>query len=99
VRACVRARVRARATTDALRLGRPLPAIPTNRQAILLSERRAKDRAERLAKVRAGQPSGATKRTDAQKATAKAFYKQMIVDSEYQGADYSEFDRWLGVAQ
>jgi hypothetical protein len=24
---------------------------------------------------------------------------QMIVDSEYQGEDYEQFDRWLGVAQ
>jgi hypothetical protein len=38
----------------------------------------------RSPQVRAGQPSGAAKRTDAQKATAKAFYKQMVVDSEYQ---------------
>jgi hypothetical protein len=27
------------------------------------------------------------------------FWLQMIVDSEYQGEDYEQFDRWLGVAQ
>jgi hypothetical protein len=44
-------------------------------------------------------PPGAPKRSEDQKKLAKAFYKQMIVDSEYQGEDYEVFDRWLGVAQ
>lgn len=77
----------------------PVSALVSCRNAILLSERRAKDRAERLAKIRAGQPSGAPKRSKEQKALAKKFYGQMVVDSEYQGADYEVFDRWLGVAQ
>lgn len=42
---------------------------------------------------------GAPKRSEEQKKLAKDFYKQMIVDSEYQGEDYEVFDRWLGVAQ
>lgn len=74
-------------------------AASVRRNAILLSERRAKDRAERLAKIRAGQPSGAPKRSQEQKDLAKKFYKQMVVDSEYQGEDYEVFDRWLGTAQ
>jgi hypothetical protein len=69
------------------------------RNAILLSERRAKERAERLAKLRAGQPTGAAKRSKEQQAIAKKFYGQMVVDSEYQGQDYEVFDKWLGTAQ
>jgi hypothetical protein len=69
------------------------------RNAILLSERRAKERAERLAKLRAGQPTGAPKRSKEQQAIAKKFYGQLVVDSEYQGEDYEVFDKWLGTAQ
>eukprot|EP00879_Flechtneria_rotunda_P027276 GHRR01029216.1.p1 GENE.GHRR01029216.1~~GHRR01029216.1.p1 ORF type:complete len:124 (-),score=43.55 GHRR01029216.1:276-647(-) len=74
-------------------------AASARRNAVLLSERRAKERAERLAKIRAGQPSGAAKRTEEQKKIAKSFYGQLVVDSEYQGEDYEVFDRWLGTAQ
>jgi len=74
-------------------------AANARRNAILLSERRAKERAERLAKMRAGKPTGAPKRTKEGKAVSKAFYKQMVVDSEYQGEDYEVFSRWLGVAE
>jgi large subunit ribosomal protein L4e len=64
-----------------------------------LQERRTKERAERLAKLRAGQPSGAPKRPAAQKALGKSFYKQLVVDSEYQGEDYEVFSNWLGTTQ
>eukprot|EP00775_Hariotina_reticulata_P007246 gene7246-7459_t len=74
-------------------------AASARRNAILLSERQAKERAARLAKLREGKPTGAPKRSEEQKKLAKDFYKQMIVDSEYQGEDYEVFDRWLGVAQ
>ncbi|WIA21205.1 hypothetical protein OEZ85_000453 [Tetradesmus obliquus] len=74
-------------------------AASARRSAILLSERRAKERAERLAKLRAGQPTGAAKRSKAQQAIAKKFYGQLVVDSEYQGQDYEVFDKWLGTAQ
>jgi hypothetical protein len=57
---------------------------PPCRNAILLSERRAKERAERLSKLRAGQPTGAPKRSKEQQAIAKKFYGQLVVDSEYQ---------------
>lgn len=77
----------------------PTPTPPTCRNAVLLSERRAKERAARLAKVRAGQPSGVPPRSAESRALAKKFYGQMVVDSEYQGEDYEQFDRWLGVAQ
>jgi hypothetical protein len=30
------------------------------------------------------------------KSVAKTFYKQMVVDSEYQGEDYEVFSNWLG---
>jgi large subunit ribosomal protein L4e len=71
-------------------------AASARRNAILLSERRAKDRAERLAKLRAGKPTGAPKRSAEGKAVSKAFYKQLVVDSEYQGEDYEVFSKWLG---
>eukprot|EP00882_Tetradesmus_deserticola_P000096 GHRQ01000107.1.p1 GENE.GHRQ01000107.1~~GHRQ01000107.1.p1 ORF type:complete len:423 (+),score=190.83 GHRQ01000107.1:56-1270(+) len=74
-------------------------AASARRNAILLSERRAKERAERLAKLRAGQPTGAPKRSKEQQAIAKKFYGQLVVDSEYQGQDYEVFDKWLGTAQ
>ena len=50
---------------------------------------------EKLAAIRAGKVVG-PKVPAAQKATGKAFYKQMIVDSEYQGEDYEVFNTWLG---
>jgi hypothetical protein len=28
----------------------------------------------------------------------QAFYKSMIVDSEYQGEDYDQFSKWMGSA-
>jgi large subunit ribosomal protein L4e len=64
-----------------------------------LQERRAKDRAERLAKLRAGQPTGAPKRSKEGKAVSKGFYNQLVVDSEYQGADYEVFSNWLGTTE
>jgi len=74
-------------------------AATARRNAILLSERRGKERAERLAKLRAGKPTGAPKRSKESKAVSKAFYKQMVVDSEYQGADYEVFSNWLGTTE
>lgn len=74
-------------------------AAVTRRNAILAAERRGKQRAEKLAKLRAGQPSGAAKKSKAQQAVGKAFYKQMIVDSEYQGEDYDVFSKWIGVTE
>jgi len=74
-------------------------AASVRRNAILLSERRAKDRAERLAKLRAGKPTGAPKRTKEDKAVSKRFYQQLVVDSEYQGADYEVFSNWLGTTE
>jgi len=76
-------------------------AASARRQAVLLSEKRGKERAARLAAARAGKaaPSGKPKKSEAQKKVARDFYNQMIVDSEYQGEDYEQFDRWLGVAQ
>jgi large subunit ribosomal protein L4e len=74
-------------------------AIVTRRNAVLAADRRGKARAEKLAKLRAGKPTGAPKRSKEQKAVGQAFYKQMIVDSEYAGDDYDQFSRWLGVAE
>ncbi|KAI8466632.1 MAG: component of cytosolic 80S ribosome and 60S large subunit [Monoraphidium minutum] len=74
-------------------------AIVTRRNAVLAAERRGKARAEKLAKLRAGQPSGAPKRSKDAAAVGKAFYKQMIVDSEYQGEDYEVFSKWLGTTE
>jgi len=76
-------------------------AANARRQAVLLSEKRGKERAERLAAARAGKKVAAAghKRTKAEKEVSRKFYNQLIVDSEYQGEDYEQFDRWLGVAQ
>ncbi|GBF98594.1 60S ribosomal protein L4 [Raphidocelis subcapitata] len=74
-------------------------AIVTRRNAVLAADRRGKARAEKLEKLRAGKPTGAPKKSKDVAAVGKAFYKQMIVDSEYQGADYEVFSKWLGVAE
>jgi len=74
-------------------------AASARRQAVLLSERRGKERAAALAAARAGKAAKKTPKSEAQKKVARDFYNQMIVDSEYQGEDYEQFDRWLGVAQ
>ena len=71
----------------------------TRRNAVLLADRRAKDRAERLAKVRAGVSTGAAQANKAAKVPGKAHYKQLIVDSEYQGQDYEVFSNWLGTTE
>jgi len=52
-------------------------------------------RAEKLASLRAGKAVG-PKKPKADKLRAKAFYKKLIVDSEYQGEDYDQFSNWLG---
>jgi large subunit ribosomal protein L4e len=74
-------------------------AVATRRGSILAADRRGKARAERLAKLREGKPTGAAKRSKEAREVGKAFYKQMIVDSEYQGEDYEVFSKWLGVAE
>lgn len=74
-------------------------AAVTRRNAVLAAERRGKARAEKLAKLRAGQPTGAPKKAKDVAAVGKAFYKQMVVDSEYQGEDYDVFSKWIGVSQ
>lgn len=68
------------------------------RAEILNSEKRAKARQEKLAKIRQGVSTGQA-RPKEQKEVAKKFYKQMIVDSDYQGADYDVFSNWLGTTQ
>jgi len=91
--------------------GRPLKKNPINnlgamlklnpyakvarRAEILLSEKRAAVKAEKLEKMRKGEPTGA-KQTKEQKALGKRFYKSLLVDSEYQGEDYDVFSNWLG---
>jgi hypothetical protein len=53
-------------------------AIVTRRNAVLAADRRGKARAEKLAKLRAGEPSGAPKRSKDAAAVGKAFYKQLV---------------------
>jgi large subunit ribosomal protein L4e len=65
------------------------------RNEVLLSEKRRIVRAEKLEKLRKGESTGAPKRSKEVKAVGKKFYKQMIVDSEYQGEDYDQFSAWL----
>jgi len=53
-------------------------AIVTRRNAVLAAERRGKQRAEKLANLRAGKPTGAPKKSKEQAAVGKAFYNQMV---------------------
>eukprot|EP00195_Chlamydomonas_chlamydogama_P014652 CAMPEP_0202899776 /NCGR_PEP_ID=MMETSP1392-20130828/8395_1 /ASSEMBLY_ACC=CAM_ASM_000868 /TAXON_ID=225041 /ORGANISM="Chlamydomonas chlamydogama, Strain SAG 11-48b" /LENGTH=405 /DNA_ID=CAMNT_0049586037 /DNA_START=38 /DNA_END=1255 /DNA_ORIENTATION=+ len=59
------------------------------------SAENAKKRAEKLAALKAGKAVG-PKKSAVQKKVGKAFYKQLLVDSEYQGEDYEVFSNWLG---
>lgn len=52
-------------------------------------------RADKLAKLAAGQAVGPKKSAERKKA-GKAFYKNLLVESAYQGEDYDEFSNWLG---
>lgn len=62
----------------------------------ILTDKRTAARKEKLAKIKAGKSTGAAARHDkAAAAAGKAFYKQMIVDSEYVGEDYDEFAQFL----
>ena len=74
-------------------------AIVTRRNAVLAAEARGKVRAEKLAKLRDGKPTGTPKKAKDVKAVGQAFYKQMVVDSEYQGEDYEVFSKWLGTTE
>lgn len=75
----------------------PPPPTPPS-YSLVSQEKRAVARAAKLATLRAGKAVG-PKKSVAEKAVGKAFYKKMIVDSEYQGEDYEVFDKWLGNAQ
>jgi large subunit ribosomal protein L4e len=70
----------------------------TVRQSVVTSEKQAVARAEKLAKIRQGVPTGSA-RPKEHKAIAKKFFHSMIVDSEYKGEDYDVFGKWLGSAQ
>jgi len=65
------------------------------RMEVLVSARRHAARQEKLAKIRQGVPTGSG-RTPESRELSKKFYKQMIVDSDYQGEDYDQFSNWLG---
>lgn len=58
------------------------------------STKKAAARAEKLEKLAKGIPTGA-KTDKAAKAVGKAFYKQMVVESDYKGDDYDLFNRWI----
>lgn len=61
------------------------PLLLPRSQAVLLSEKRGKERAARLAAARAGKPApagGKPKKTEAQKKVAADFYKQVRINVE-----------------
>ncbi|GLI70653.1 hypothetical protein VaNZ11_015589 [Volvox africanus] len=60
------------------------------------SARKAVVRAEKLEKIAKGIPTGA-KKDKAVKSIGKAFYKKMLVESDYTGEDYDQFSRWITV--
>jgi len=68
------------------------------RREVLVSEKRAVARQEKLAAMRAGKSVGPKKSAEL-KAVGKKFYQQMIVDSDYKGEDYDEFSKWLGASE
>jgi len=68
------------------------------RVAITSTAKRTVKRADKLAKLAAGQAVG-PKKTVQLKKIAKTFYKTLTVDSDYQGEDYDQFAQFLGVAQ
>lgn len=55
-------------------------------------------RADKLAKLAAGQAVGPKKSAEVKK-VSKQFYKSLLVESAYQGEDYDEFSTWLGTSQ
>lgn len=65
---------------------------------ITRSAKKAAVRAEKLEKIAQGISTGA-KKDKSVKAIGKAFYKKMLVDSEYAGEDYDLFTRWLTVTK
>lgn len=65
------------------------------RREVATSTKRAAARQEKLAALRAGKAVGPKKSAE-HKAIAKKFYKQLLVDSDYQGEDYEVFSNWLG---
>jgi hypothetical protein len=58
-----------------------------------VQEGRQQARADKLAAIRSGKAKSS--RTKEDKASAKAFVKQMRTDSDYQGEDYEVFAKWL----
>jgi len=65
------------------------------RIAITSSTKKGAARAEKLAKLAAGQAVGPKKPAELKK-VSKNFYKSLLVESGYQGEDYDEFSAWLG---
>ena len=59
----------------------------------MLQAQRNKDRD---ARIEAKRKAKREQRTDEVKQSGKAFYKQMIKDSDYLGEDYDVFSSWLG---
>lgn len=53
-------------------------------------------KAEKLAKIRAGEKGAVGAKPAEQKAIAKKFYGQLVTDSHYVGDDYDVFGAWLG---
>lgn len=68
------------------------------RAAILGQAKSTAARAEKLAKIRAGEPTG-SKRPAGVKAIGKKFYANLITDADYVGEDYDVFSSWLGSTQ
>jgi len=67
------------------------------RIAATSSAKNGAKRAEKLAKLAAGQAVGPKKSADVKK-VSKTFYKSLLVESGYQGEDYDEFSTWLGTS-
>lgn len=62
----------------------------------LPQEQRQKAKAEKLAKIRAGEKGAVGAKPAEHKAISKKFYGQLVTDSHYVGDDYDVFGAWLG---
>ena len=57
---------------------------------------RSKAKAEKMAKIRAGEKGAEGTKAPELKEISKKFYGQMVTDSHYVGEDYDVFGAWLG---
>jgi hypothetical protein len=68
----------------------------TDSRSTPLQGARQKAKAEKMAKLRAGEKAVEGSKPKELKDIAKKFYGQLVTDSHYVGEDYDVFGAWLG---